>query len=97
LIGEYAEPDRWYYSITPETGGKTKKIETITIGAKTYVRENGGNWSVKTNEILYGLAGISAPTLRFIEKTTFEGQSVSVYEERLSTITESGSASRATR
>jgi hypothetical protein len=69
---------------TSESGGVIEKYESIGIGDKSYVKENDAKWRVpepvKLSESLYGLGNTTGG--KFIEKTTFNGQTVNIYEEK---------------
>lgn len=80
---EYVGTDRRYYSITNEALGKTSKVEFIAIGEKEYVREDGKKWKKYTPETEpeFGSGIGNSRGGKLIEKTTFNGKKVTVYEE----------------
>lgn len=79
-VYEVVPPDRIRYSSVYESGGTIRKREWITIGETKYVRENGGEWKINKETSKYGTAVGSWKNVKFIEKTFFNGQTVTVYE-----------------
>jgi len=87
---EFAMPDRRFSSTTIESGGKTAKFEFIEIGEKVFVKEDNGKWRIprpepitEPTEPTTGLGNTTGG--KFIEQTTFNGQTVKVYEENTNT------------
>jgi hypothetical protein len=79
-ISESVPPDRSRYSYVYESGSTTKKFESINIGKTEYVREDGGDWRINTDEPKYGAGLANRKIVKPVEKTNFNGQAVVVYE-----------------
>lgn len=78
-IYEFVPPNR-IRSVYEDEDGKTERIE---IGSRIYVRKNNGKWK-RDNEInntILGRSNVSKSeySYKFLEKTTFNGKSASVY------------------
>jgi len=79
-IFETIPPDRTRWIRDDETG----KLEAITIGAKRYIRKNGGEWKENYgggvgNGIGCG-ARIESESYTVIENTKLDGKTVNLYE-----------------
>jgi len=79
-VNEAIPPDRSYYSSTSEVNSVTKKSESIKIGEKRFVRRDGGEWKIDDSKGIYGVGAEGRKSVKLIEKTTFNNQTVNVYE-----------------
>jgi hypothetical protein len=77
---EIIPPARSRYSSVVESNSKTKKYELIRIGEKQYIKNDRGNWEIDKTEPKYALGSESQKSVKFIEKTSFNNQTVNVYE-----------------
>lgn len=95
-IFEFVPPDRRRYSTSMEHEGKTTSYESITIGEQIYFRENKGKWTTKKVESRTG-TGAGSSNTQFIEKTTIDGRSVIVFEDKWTSYFDEKSSSGTTR
>lgn len=93
-ISESVPPDRRRYIFTLDK--ETTKSEVISIGEDVFIKDEKGKWKIDdTKSETYTGVGSSLPA-KFIEKTSFAGQVVNIFEEQSRSFSEKGGDQEAT-